>query len=105
MNLDEKFDEAIGKAKSCFVVAQAMAKNEFAVVEENTKLQAENKNLKQKAKLWKNRVDEAAEYIKNYEDIKAENERYKAVIEKCIKTMEGSNCLELEWLEEALKGE
>ena len=33
------------------------------------------------------------------------NKQYKDVIKRCIKAMEGSNCLELKWLEEVLKGE
>ena len=37
--------------------------------------------------------------------LRAENERYKTVMRRCIKAMEGSNCLELQWLEQALKGE
>ena len=34
----------------------------------------------------------------------AENKRLQAVMKKCIKAMKGSNCNELHWLEEALKG-
>lgn len=45
--LEEKFDKAIKEIKSCFVVAQAMAKNSFSVSEENIKLKAENERLKE----------------------------------------------------------
>ena len=50
--LDDKFNKAIGEAESCFVVAQAMAKNSFkiglerddllAACEYNQKLLTEN---------------------------------------------------------------
>ena len=37
------------------------------------------------------------------EKLEAEIEQYRNVTNRCIKSMEGSNCLELEWLEKALK--
>lgn len=36
--LDDKFIAAIEEIKTCFVVAQAMAKNSFKISEENTRL-------------------------------------------------------------------
>lgn len=38
-----------------------------------------------------------------WDELQAENEDYVAVINRCIGTMKGSNCLELKWLREVLK--
>ena len=45
------------------------------LVQEIVKLKAKLKVARQKTRLWKNRVDEAAEYIEDYEETKAENKR------------------------------
>jgi len=38
------------------------------------------------------------------ENLRADNNRLKLTIKKCIDSMQGSNCDELNWLEQALKG-
>ncbi len=42
---------------------------------------------------------------KQVKQLQAENKEYVAVINRCIKAMKGSNCLELKWLEKALEGD
>lgn len=42
-----------------------------------TDLGRENKRLKQDVRLWKKRVDEVAECVKDYEEIKAKNKELK----------------------------
>jgi len=44
--LDDKFLAAIEEIKTCFVVAQAMAKNSFSISEENKRLKEEIVQLK-----------------------------------------------------------
>ncbi len=44
------------------------------------------------------------DFRKQLERLQVENEKYRKVIERCIKAMVGSNCNELHWLEQALKG-
>lgn len=45
--MEAKFSQAIEDIVNMFAAAQAMAKNEFDVAEKNTKLQAENKQLRE----------------------------------------------------------
>lgn len=63
-------------------------------------LVAENKRLREE-EIRNNNLIPLME--KQYDRLEAENKRLRAVIEKCIKAMSGSNCLELKWLEQALK--
>lgn len=44
---DEKFDDAINEIKGMFVVAQTMAKNSFAISEENNQLRTANAKLRE----------------------------------------------------------
>ena len=51
----------------------------------------------------KGHAKDVLKLCEQYEQLQAKTKRYENVIEKCIKSMEGSNCMELEWLEKAIK--
>ncbi len=52
------------------------------LVKEIVDLKAKLNAARQNTRLWKKRVDEAAEYIKEHEEIKAENKRLREALEK-----------------------
>lgn len=69
-----------------------------AAQERVKELEAKNKELEASV------TSRALNYRKGrIKELEAENEKLKKAAMRCIESMRGSNCLELEWLEEAAK--